>query len=197
MFQHFKAPLVLLFSVIFLGNCSQPMPEKPNSTRRKSPIAIAKILHQASDTYIKVVYGQPYKHGRSIFGKLVPYNEIWRTGANEATELTTTKDIRFGGKKLDAGTYTLFSIPKENEPWTIILNNKLGQWGAFDYQPKFDELRINAGASKKKSATEAFTIKFSEISGDSTHILLQWNHTEVTIPIVFLEDNMANSENEA
>lgn len=157
--QHFKSLFIVFIISLFIGSCSQPKPEEPNPTRRKSPIAIAKTFHQASNTYIKIVYGQPYKHGRTIFGKLVPYNEVWRTGANEATELTTTKDIQLGGEKLEAGTYTLFSIPKENGPWKVILNNKLGQWGAFDYQPKFDELRINASASEKKIDHRGFYYK--------------------------------------
>ena len=194
MYQYFKSFLVFLVVVTFIGSCSQPEPEDTNSSRRKSPIAIAKTIHQPTNTYMKVVYGQPYKNGRTIFGKLVPYDNVWRTGANEATELTTTRTIQFGGEELKAGTYTLFSIPKEEGPWTIILNNKLGQWGAFDYQRKFDKLRIKASAAKKESATEAFTIKFTEISGDSTNITLQWDHTEVTIPVIFKESNMANAQ---
>lgn len=172
----------------FMG-CSQPKPEEPNPVRRKSPIAIAKTLHQPSDTYIKIVYGQPYKRGRDIFGQLVPYGEVWRTGANEATEITSTQDILFAGKRLEAGTYALFTIPRgDNAPWTIILNNKLGQWGAFEYQATYDEFRVHVPATRKETATEAFTIEFSEITGDSTSIIMQWDHTEVTIPIIFSPD---------
>ena len=193
MFQYFKFSLVFLLIATFIGSCSEPKPEEPNPTRRKSPMAIAKTIHQPTNTYIKIVYGQPYKNGRTIFGKLVPYDKVWRTGANEATELTTTGDIQFGNEKLEAGTYTLFSIPQEEGPWTIILNNKLGQWGAFDYQSQFDKLRVKASAAEKNAATEAFTIKFAEISEDSTNIILQWDHTEVTIPVVFEKDSMASS----
>ena len=197
MHQYLKTSLVFLIAAAFIGSCSQPKSEDTNSSRRKSPIAIAKTIHQPTNTYMKIVYGQPYKNGRTIFGKLVPYDNVWRTGANEASELTTTQTIQFGGEKLEPGTYTLFSIPQEEGPWTIILNNKLGQWGAFDYQKKFDQLRIKASATKKESATEAFTIKFTEISGDSTNIILQWDYTEVTIPVTFKEANMANAQNGA
>lgn len=171
-------------------------PVTPNPVRRKSPTAIANIVHQPTDTYIKVVYGQPYKRGRDIFGGLVEFNEIWRTGANEATELLTTNDILFAGKKLDAGIYALFTIPRKDEPWTIILNSKLGQWGAFRYDSEYDVLRVKVPAVHVQTVTEAFTIYFSGLptqptevpvyQKDSTNLVLAWDHTKVKIPIVFL-----------
>lgn len=178
-----------IFSLILLflaSGCSQPKTEETNESWRKSPIAIAKILHQPTDTYMKIIYGQPYKRGRKIFGELVPYNEVWRTGANEATELTTTQDILWAGKKLEAGTYALFCIPRENNPWTIILNNQLGQWGAFDYQSTYDELRVQIPATQTESSTEAFTIEFAKLDGDSTQVVMGWDKTEVTIPVQFI-----------
>src|SRR5699024_953017 len=177
----------LLYLIIFVlvAGCSQSETERPDSVRRKSPIAIARALHPATDTYIKIVYGQPYKKGRTVFGKLVPYNEVWRTGANEATELTTTGDILLACNELTAGTYALLSIPDKNE-WTIIINNKLGQWGAFDYQKEYDELRIEADPHKIDATVEAFTVEFTEVIADSTAILMQWDQTEVRIPVTFL-----------
>src|SRR5699024_8192111 len=138
-------------------------PEAPNPIRRKSPTAIANIVHPESDTYIKIVYGQPYKRGRDIFGSLVAYDEIWRTGANESTELTTTQDILFAGNKLKAGTYSLFVIPRQNQPWIIIINSRLGQWGGFQYDPQYDVFRVEVPAVKTETITEAFTIHFSGI----------------------------------
>lgn len=175
--------LLILF---FLWGCTQSEPEEPETLRRKSPIAIAKVLHHPSDTYIKIVYGQPYKRDRDIFGQLVPYDNIWRTGANEATELTTTHDISFAGEKLEAGTYSLFTIPRENQPWTIILNEELGLWGDFDYQQEHDVLRVDVPAEQKKSVAEAFTIQFTDVVDDTTNIVLQWDQTEVRIPIKFI-----------
>lgn len=175
-----------LLVLLILGSCSQQQQEETEPIRRKSPIAIAKVLHQPSNTYVKIVYGQPYKRGRDIFGQLVPYNEIWRTGANEATELTTTKDISFGGEELKAGTYALFTIPKEDDPWTIILNSELGQWGAFEYHSDFDVLRIKAPAIEKETSTEPFTVRFTDVINDSTSLVMQWDQTEVSIPIQFL-----------
>ncbi|HET6528843.1 MAG TPA: DUF2911 domain-containing protein [Balneolaceae bacterium] len=186
---------VLLFGLILLA-CNNKKPQEPDPVRRKSPIAIANIIHQPTDTYLKIVYGQPYKRGRQIFGNEVPFGETWRTGANEATELTTTNDIIFAGKRLDAGTYTLFTIPRKNEPWTIILSSELGQWGDFEYDPQFDVLRVDVPAKQTQKITEAFTIHFPStvsnstntpvITDDSTSIVMIWDQTKVTIPVEFI-----------
>lgn len=106
----------------------------------------------AEGNNVKVSYGQPSKKGRAIFGGLEKYGKVWRAGANEATEITFTKDGTFGGKPVKAGTYTLFAIPNEQE-WTIILNSELKQWGSFNYDKikGKDVLQVNVPA--KKSTT--------------------------------------------
>lgn len=183
-----------LFVILFIiTGCNEPDSQDNDPVRRKSPIAIAKLTHPPTNTYIKIVYGQPYKRGRQIFGDLVPYGEVWRTGANEATEMTTTGDIIFGDQKLEAGTYALFSIPREEEPWTIILNEELGQWGAFDYNKSYDVMRVKASSEKKENVTEAFTIEFAEVTGDSTAIVMKWDQTRVKIPVRFIEENSSAS----
>ena len=182
-----KNSFLFILAFLLIISCTQEeQPKEPDPVRRKSPIAISSITHKPSNTYIKIVYGQPYKNGRVIFGDLVPYGEVWRTGANEATEMTTTKSIRFNGSNLDAGTYALFSIPGADE-WTIILNDSLGQWGAFDYNQEYDRLRTTVEAKKTEQPAEAFTIKFKEIIEDSTTIIMQWDTTKVEIPITFTE----------
>lgn len=186
--SNFIKKLIPVLAALFLfWGCQQPEPQEPDPVQRKSPIAIANTFHKTTDTYIKIVYGQPYQRNRDIFGNVVPFNEVWRTGANEATELTTTQDILIGGEKLEAGTYALFSIPKEDDTWTIILNNVLGQWGAFDYEESEDVLRIEAQTMDTEKSTEMFTIQFSDITGDSTNILLQWDQTQVKIPVEFIQ----------
>lgn len=188
-----KSWIYLLVGLFIFSGCRQPQPEEPDPVRRKSPIAIAKATHDSSNTYIKIVYGQPYKRDRQIFGNLVPYNQVWRTGANEATELTTTKDITFGGKHLNAGTYALFTIPHKNDTWTIILNSELGQWGAFDYNKGKDVMRVQVPSMDKKASTEAFTIQFSEIENDSTNIVMRWAQKVVKIPIQFTPTTTVHS----
>ncbi|HLR30857.1 MAG TPA: DUF2911 domain-containing protein [Fodinibius sp.] len=184
-------------TLLLLAGCGRSEPEEQNILGRKSPIAVAKVLHQPSDTYIKIIYGQPYKRERDIFGQLVPYNNVWRTGANEATELTTTDDIFFAGKKIAAGTYSLFTIPRENEPWTVILNDELGMWGDFDYKQERDVLRVEIPATEKESVAEAFTIQFTDVADDSTNIVMQWDHTQVSIPIQFLQTQEDRSVGQA
>ncbi|MDZ7716464.1 MAG: DUF2911 domain-containing protein [Balneolaceae bacterium] len=173
---------VLLFITVFVFSCNQQEPKEPDPIRRKSPIAIASVKHDS--TYIKIVYGQPYKNGRTIFGELVPYNAVWRTGANEATELTTTQPIWINGEKLDRGTYAIFSIPKP-ETWTIIFNAELGQWGAFEYDATKDVLHTDVPATPSAETTEVFTIQFAEVTNDSTAIIIKWAQTDVRIPVSF------------
>jgi len=177
-----------LIFLIFLAACTQKQPEEPDPIRRKSPTAIASIKHK--NTYVKVVYGQPYRKGRKIFGELIPYGKVWRTGANEATELTTTGPLRINGKNLKEGTYALFSIPGE-ESWTIIFNAELGQWGAFEYNTEKDILRTEVPVTQMNKTTNVFTIRFDEVVNDSTLMIIEWEQTQVRIPITFFQSGPA------
>ena len=129
---------------------------------------------------VKVSYGQPSKRNREIFGGLVPYGQVWRTGANEATEITFAKDAKVAGKDVKAGTYTLFTIPNENE-WTVILNGQLKQWGAFDYDKHKDKdvLQVKVPAKKINNSVEALTYRFD----NKNQLMIEWDKTQVAIPI--------------
>ena len=130
---------------------------------------------------IRVTYSRPKKNGREIFGKLVSYDKVWRTGANEAAEIKFYQDIEFGGKKVKAGSYSLFTIPGKKE-WTIILNSDLDYWGAYSYNDKNDVLRISAPAIELNSTVDSFTIQF-ETKGDKEGIMnLAWDKTVVKVP---------------
>ena len=151
---------------------------------RPSPLAIASSRYK--DNYLKIVYSQPHKKGREVFGTLVPYGVVWRTGANEATELTFTKDILINGTLMKAGTYSLFTIP-EKDNWTIILNSELGLWGAYNYNSKMDVLRFQAPVQVLKDVLyEPFTIVIDPKS-DKAEIILLWDTTKISIPIQFIE----------
>lgn len=147
------------------------------------PSPMYQVTLKNGETYIKITYCRPSKNGREIFGGLVPYGTVWRTGANEATEITTTRDISFGNKKLKSGTYTLFSIP-EKDSWTIILNKELGQWGAYQYNETLDVLRIEVPVSVSPEVYEAFTIDFKQNNGGAD-LQFIWDKTLVTVPISF------------
>jgi hypothetical protein len=154
-------------------------PAKP----RPSPVAIAAARYK--DTYIKIVYGQPQKKGREIFGQLVPYDQVWRTGANEATEIHLTRDIKINNTDLKAGNYSLFTIPGK-EKWTIIINGDLGLWGAYNYNVKSDVLRFEVPALTIAEANEAFTIQIDQ-KNDKADLIMAWDKTKVTAPIQFSE----------
>lgn len=130
---------------------------------------------------IRVTYGRPAKNGRVIFGQLVPYNAVWRTGANEATEIKLYEAIELAGQKIKAGSYALFSIPGEKE-WTIILNSDLDYWGAYSYKPSHDVLRINAPVNTLTETVENFTIQFENKGVNDGVMKLAWDNTLVTVP---------------
>ena len=148
-------------------------------TKSYSPEATAD--YNKGELSVSVNYCRPYKKERKIFGGLVPYGEVWRTGANEATEITVNKKVKFAGKDLEAGTYTLFTIPEENS-WTIILNSELGQWGAFNYAKEKDVLRVDVPVQTLNEEAEMFTVDFTE-KGDTVNLLLYWDTVKVEVPI--------------
>jgi len=150
---------------------------------RKSPMTVATL--KSGKTYIKVVYSQPFKNEREIFGSLVPYGKVWRTGANEATEITITQKIKIGGKTLAPGTYSIFSIPQADK-WTIILSKDLGLWGEYEYDAKCDQLRFDVPVKNVDQSWEAFTIKL-EKEGSGAKMTLVWDKSSVEIPIDLLK----------
>lgn len=151
---------------------------------RPSPTAIASARYK--DSYLKITYCQPRKRGRVIFGGLVPYAEVWRTGANEATEITLTRDTFVRDTIVTAGTYSLFTIP-EKDRWVIILNKELGLWGSYNYNPKMDTRRFTVPVeSTGNEQFESFTIVINQ-RNSVADILLLWDKTKVSIPIQFIE----------
>lgn len=148
---------------------------------RPSPLAIAAMRYK--DAYVKVVYSQPLKRGREIFGKLVPYGQVWRTGANEATEITLTKDILVNNQPLLAGTYSIFTVP-DKEKWTIIFNSDVGIWGAYNYNQTLDVLRFDVPVTQNNANFEAFTMSFDQ-KNDVAELLMMWDTVKVSIPFKF------------
>lgn len=148
----------------------------------KSPADIASYPPGGRDSNkkIKVVYSRPQLKGRSL-ADLAPAGKVWRTGANEATEITFYQDVKVGGKDLKAGSYALFTIPNKDN-WTIIFNNNLNQWGAFSYDDAADEVRIEAKASSGSEALEAFSIAFTD-ADNGANMVLGWGTSRVTVPI--------------
>ncbi|WP_318342811.1 DUF2911 domain-containing protein [Flagellimonas baculiformis] len=147
----------------------------------KSPLDIASYpaSYKEADKSVRVIYSRPQLKGRSL-ADLAPEGKVWRTGANEATEVTFYKDATIGGKTVKAGTYSLFTIPGDDE-WTVILNSNLNQWGAYSYDSDADVARVTATASTDDEELEAFSIAFE----DDGEMVMGWGTTRVSLPISF------------
>jgi hypothetical protein len=133
---------------------------------------------------VRVIYSRPTKKSRTIFGKVVPYNKVWRTGANEATEIKFYQDVTIGGKTVPAGTYTLFTIPNTTE-WTIIINKDLDHWGDYSYNENNDLLRVTVPAKKTIKTIENFSIKFEKGKEKQALMLLAWDDTLVELTLAY------------
>jgi hypothetical protein len=168
---------------LFAGTASaQTKAEKSTMTAAKKderPSPPKTVEAVAGDLKITIVFSQPGVKGRSIFGELVPFGKLWRTGANEATTVEVSRDCKVGGSFLRAGKYSLFTIPGESE-WTIIFNNVPEQWGAYKYDETKDALRFKVKSSKSEEFHERmdFISKTDEM-GNGT-ITLAWDKTQVT-----------------
>lgn len=142
---------------------------------RPSPPATA--TGKVGTATITINYGSPSVKGRKIWGDLVPYDEVWRSGANEATTFETDKDLMVEGKMLPAGKYGFFTLPNEKE-WVIIFNKVPDQWGAFKYDEKQDALRVNVKPRKSDHNTERLLYSVNDKG-----LVLQWENLEVPIAI--------------
>lgn len=167
---------ILSLSLLIVGSvAAQNAPKFPSL--QKSPTDIA-YYRDGGEVVAKVVYSRPFKNGREIFGSLVPYGKVWRTGADEATEITFYRDVVFGGESVKAGTYTLFTIPGEDE-WSVILNSDLHQWGAYRHKAKNDLVTVKATVGSVDSAVENFAIVFTK-KGD---LVMAWDKTMASVSV--------------
>ncbi|HEX5025972.1 MAG TPA: DUF2911 domain-containing protein [Agriterribacter sp.] len=182
--KYFSALVVILFLCHVSVGQSFPGPDKSPMDAAYYPNNFAHDRKPGDKALIKVVYSRPQKNGREIFGKLVPYGKVWRTGANEATEIKFYQDADLAGKKVKAGTYSLFTIPDEKE-WTIILSSDLDYWGAYSYSDKNDVVRVTAPVSELPAAVESFAIQFENKGENKGVMKLAWDKTVVEVPFGF------------
>ena len=129
-----------------------------------------------------VEYGRPGVKGRKIFGDLVPFNQVWRAGANAATKITFSQNVNFGGKIVSAGSYSLFVTPTEKE-WKIILNSVANQWGAYEYNEKMNIAEVSVPVQKLGDKQEYFEISLQPVDDHSANMIMKWDMTQVLIPI--------------
>lgn len=147
----------------------------------KSPMDVAAYPsdYKDSNKLIKVTYSRPQLNGREL-SKLAPNGEVWRTGANEAAELTLYTPMMLGNTKVPTGTYTLYMIPREKE-WTVIINKDVNVWGSYFYKEENDVARLAVPVSEDNAPLEAFSIAFKE-ADNGVHMHLGWDKTRVAVP---------------
>lgn len=154
------------------------------------PSPKAYLLQRVGLTDITIDYSRPSARGRAIFGQLVPYGQIWRTGANRITLITFSTDITLEGQQLRAGKYGLLTIPNPDR-WTIILTTDTTLWGADGYDPKKDALRFDVTPADASEPTETFTISIDNIGENTATLTLAWENTRIPINLQVEVDNIA------
>ena len=163
--------MVVMFT-IFAG-------AQQDKSKRPSPPGTADVTLKGKK--ITIDYSRPFLKGRKIGSEIVPYNQVWRTGANEATTLTTEADLDIAGTNVPAGKYTLWTLPSEGT-WKLIINKQTGQWGT-DYDASQDLARIDMQKAQNSQPVEQFTISFDKKSEDTANLVLDWGTTRVWVPI--------------
>lgn len=132
---------------------------------------------------IEIKYSRPSVRGRKIFGDLLPFGQLWRTGANAATTIKLTEPVEINGTNIDTGTYALYTIPGE-KTWDVIINKGIGNWGTDGYKESEDIARFKVETSKMKSVVETFTINFTDVTPQSCNLQLKWEKTALSLSIV-------------
>ncbi|HDZ05988.1 hypothetical protein LCGC14_0121670 [marine sediment metagenome] len=133
---------------------------------------------------LKIDYSRPQKNEREVFGGMVKYNEIWRLGANESTEIKVYKDVKIDGKLLKEGTYSMYAIPTEKQ-WTIIFNTDIDHWGHYSYDENNDVLRVEAHVLPNKKSVEEFSIQFEDVEEGIAVMYIAWDLVRVELPISY------------
>lgn len=157
-------------------------PAAAQEEQRLSPLDSVTTTLDGAD--LAVQYGRPSMRGRAVFGGLVPFGEVWRTGANEATHFRTDTELRIGGTRIPAGEYTIYTIPGQ-EGWTLIVNRQTGQWGT-QYDPERDLARIPMLVESLDNPVETFTVSIvssPDAGGTDGELRLEWERTRASVPI--------------
>ena len=179
--------IILFINVAFAQDKMPPIDKSPlDVSYCPANYPSLKIQNKNTDPLIaRVIYSRPGLNNRKIFGELLPFGEVWRIGANEATEIEFFKDVYINKFKIKKGRYTLFVIPFENK-WTIIINKELDTWGAFNYDKKKDVIRMDLPLEPLSVPTEALTIYF-EKNSNYFNMIMSWENVKTTLPISIIK----------
>lgn len=168
-----KLTFVLLLSVLGFQGHAQGI-------KTPAPSPAQTIKQDFGLSAVEVNYSRPAAKGRKIFGDIVPFGKLWRTGANSPTKITFGEDVKIAGKDLKAGSYQLMSIPAQGS-WEILFNK--GKDGVFNYHPEEDVLKVTVPSQVAPATTENFTIQFANISANKMDLVMAWENTRVSVPI--------------
>ena len=175
-----QLPLLLLTTFAVMLSVNLHAQKKQDKKTRKSPAVKEQAM--MGDIEITINYGSPAVNGRRIWGSLVPFGKVWRTGANEATTFELNQAVMIDGKEVPAGKYSLFTIPRKEE-WTFILNSDAKQWGAYNYDEEKEVLRFSARPGQNTSATERLTFDITTKGGAAAYVNLKWENLVVGFEI--------------
>lgn len=178
----FRPGLVAICGLCFAaGLFAQTPPAAPKlDFPQASPNAT--VTQRVGLTDIQVTYARPGAKGRKVFGGLVPYDHVWRTGANTATKISFSTPVKLNGTEIPAGTYELFTIPGTEE-WTIIIHKNMSQWGAYSYDQKNDVARIKAKPQALSSPLETLAIGFNDLRDESATMAIAWEKVRVPVAV--------------
>lgn len=165
--------IILLFTVTLFVDAQVKTPAASPS---------AKVMQTVGMTEVEVAYSRPSMRGREIYGGLVPFDKMWRTGANASTKITFNNDVLIEGKDLEKGTYALYTIPGEGE-WTVIIHKNVKHWGTGGYKESEDAFRFTVKPISLDNAVETFTIGFSNIGLGTSNVDLTWEKTKVSFKV--------------
>lgn len=173
-----KKFILLAFVGISLANSgfSQDM-------KLPAPSPTAYLKQDFSTSNIEITYSRPNVRGRKIFGDLIPFGQVWRTGANSATKISFGEDVALAGMNLKAGTYALYTVPGEKS-WKIIINKGVSNWGVSGFDDKDDVIQFEVPVQKLAEGVSSFTIAVDNILGNACDLVLSWENTKITIPVV-------------
>lgn len=174
--KKFTAASVLTLAALSFAWAQPPAQDK---SQRPSPPGTADCTIKGKK--VAIAYSRPSMKGRKIMGDLVPFGKVWRTGANEATTLTSEIALNIGGVKVPAGTYTLYTLPAEGT-WKLIINKQTGQWGTV-YDESQDLARVDMTKTAIAVPVEQFTISLDQAGNDSADLVMEWEKTRVSVPV--------------
>lgn len=172
----------ILFCLTFLLVTSFGLSDIQAQITTPQPSPMSTLQQKVGLTDVEIVYCRPGVKDRTIYGDLVPYGEMWRTGANASTKIKFSHDVMLGGKEVAAGEYALYTIPGEAN-WTIVVHKNITYWGVGDYKEEDDLVRFEVAPSKLADKVETMTFNISNIEMDAAHINLDWENTRISIPL--------------